>query len=271
MKVGRRIYSDNKYVNLPMRRKISIYIGRFFLFVKLLVLSIFAYIIIAKQFSTYIFDVRKKLSEFLADYGFALENVVIAGQKNIPTSEVIDSLNADIGTPIFSIDLDKSLEKLANNGWVKSAIIQRKLPDTIIVNLSERIPVALWQINKGLFVIDGDGDIIKNCPIEKFDKLIHLIGDDANIHAAELIENLKANHELASKVIYAVRFGQRRWDLNLQENIIVKMPQYEFKQAYLYLIDQQKQGKLFGNNIKSIDLRVKNKFYVEKKPKISNN
>ncbi len=269
MKIGRKIYSNNMSVNLPLRRKIGIYITRFFFFLKLLIAAIFAYIIITKQFSSYVFDVRQKVSELLADYGYSLENVVIAGQKNITTPEVIDSLNADIGTPIFSINLDDSLEKLVSSGWVKSAIIQRKLPDTIIVNLSERDPIALWQVNKELFVIDSDGEIIKNCSPEKFDKLPHLVGDDANIYAAELIENLKMNQELASKVIYAVRFGQRRWDLNLQENITVKMPQYDFKAAYQYLIDQYQQEKLFKNNIKSIDLRAKSKYYIEKNNIIS--
>jgi len=264
MKIKRNIYSAKKPVNLPLKRKISLYMSRFYLGAKLVLGAAVILLIVTKQSSHIFQDVRYKICEFFGDYGYSLENVIITGQNNVSNAEIIKSLNADVGTPIFSINLDDSLNELTKNGWIKSAIVQRKLPDTIIVDLLEREPIALWQVNKELFVIDKEGEVIKATSPEKFKGFIYLVGEDANVYAAQLIDLLAKKPELASKVIYAVRYGQRRWDLNLQENINVKLPQENLEPAYDYLIKLFDTGKLFGNSLKTIDLRDKKKYYIEK-------
>lgn len=268
MKAERRIYTAKKKVNLPLKRKINLYFSKILLISKLTILLVIVYLIISKQLAGLTLDFRVKISEFLADYGFSLENVVIAGQKNIPNSEIVKSLNADVGTPIFTIDLNNSLNELSQNGWVKNVILQRKLPDTIIVNLEEREPIALWQHKKQLFVIDRDGEIIKNSSPEKFRNFIYVVGDDANVYATELIDSLSKHPGLAGKVIYAVRFGQRRWDLKLEENITVRMPQHDFAEAYDYLIRLYEEKRLFGAKLKNIDLRDSKKVYLEKEKSV---
>jgi cell division protein FtsQ len=264
MKAERRIYASKNIKDISAQRRLSLYIKRIFFILKILLLSAFLFLTLTKQFADFKLDVRHKISEYLAEIGFALDNVVIIGQKNITNSEVVASLNADTGTPIYDIDLSNSHRILAKNSWVKSALVQRKLPDTIIVTLYEKDPVAVWQVNRELFVIDSDGEPIKGAKPENFAGYIHVVGEDANIYAAELVSAISSNPSLAGKVRYAVRYGQRRWDMHLEENITVRMPQYDFAAAYNYLSKLYNEEKLFGNKIKSIDLRDISKIYVEK-------
>ena len=268
MKITRSRYKDKKTHNIPLKRRISLYLSRFFLTTKIVLIFSLIYLVAAKDNMPFISSLRMKVSEILADGGYVLDNVLIMGQHNLSSDDIVASLNADVGTPIFAISLEESKNRLTQNDWVKSLAIQRKLPDTIIVSLLERKPIALWQVNKHLYLIDDEGDIIKNAVPEKFANFIHLVGEGANVHANELIEQLAMSPSLAGKVKYAVRYGQRRWDLNLEGSINVKMPENSFVSAYEYLITMYKNKSLFENSIKSIDLRDSKKIYVEKHPPV---
>lgn len=263
MRITRNIYKQKKKVDISIQRRIGIYLARFWLTVKLGFIIFLISLFFIRE-SNFFAPLRTKASEFVGDFGFVLDNVLIAGQANLSTNEIVASLNADVGTPIFSIKLDDSKQILEKNSWVKSVILRRQIPDTIFVSLIERKPIALWQVNKKLYVIDEEGDIIENASIEKFMHFINFVGEDANVHANELIKELNKNPSLAAKIKHAVRYGQRRWDLSIEENINVKMPQHNFQEAYNYLIKMYESGNLFSKDIKSIDLRDSSKIYVEK-------
>ena len=100
--------------------------------------------------------------------------------------------------------------------------------------------------------------------IEKNSYLPHVVGSDANIYANKLIEDIGKFPELASKVVSSIRYGERRWNLNLQQNITIKMPENGFEEALKYVVELNKASKLFDKNYKTIDLRDKNKYYIEK-------
>ena len=140
----------------------------------------------------------------------------------------------------------------------------RKLPNTLIIHITERIPIAIWQNQQKLTLIDYEGNIIDMNHIEDFKHLIHVVGSDANLYAENLIETLKTEPSLSSNVISAVRFGERRWNLILKQNITVRMPEIDFEKALHYLAKMHESGKLFDQDYKFLDLRDPSKYYIEK-------
>ncbi|MDX1917334.1 MAG: FtsQ-type POTRA domain-containing protein [Rickettsiaceae bacterium] len=248
--------------NIAYKRRSQIFWARVSLGLKISVLVIFLLIVISKKIEIISELFAPKISEYLNNYGFALENVIITGQNNIKNEEILNALNADRGTPIFSMNLREIRQEIESNPWIKSAIIERKIPSTIIVHIKEREPIAIWQLNKELFVVDRDGEILKNLVSSKYPNLLHVVGDDANIYVSKLIEDISTNPLLAKKIVNAVRYGQRRWDLNFSGNLNVKMPQDNFLKAYQYLVELDKENKLFNQKIKSIDLRDIDKTYI---------
>ena len=202
--------------------------------------------------------------EIASDAGFKFETVVIKGNKHIEPKEIVATLNADVGTPLFAISLKNSYHKLKENSWVRNLSIMRLLPNTIVIHIMERVPIAIWQHEKRLALIDAEGNIIDNNHIENFPTLLQVVGSDANLYAEHLIESLKMEPELAGNIISAVRYGERRWNLVLKQNITVKMPENNFDKALRYLAKMNETGKLFDQNYKSLDLRDSSKYYVEK-------
>lgn len=202
--------------------------------------------------------------EVASEAGFRLETVIIKGNQHIDQTEIVASLNADIGTPLFAISLKNSYDRLRQNSWIKNLTVMRKLPNTIVIHIIERTPIAIWQHEKKLALIDFEGSIIDTSHIEDFPNLLQVVGSDANLYAEHLIESLKTEPALLGNIVSAVRYGERRWNLILKQNLTVKMPEYNFDKALHYLSKMNDTGTLFDQNYKSLDLRDPSKYYIEK-------
>ncbi|MEY3196739.1 MAG: cell division protein FtsQ [Pseudomonadota bacterium] len=203
-------------------------------------------------------------NEITADSGFRLKTVIIKGNAHITSKEIISILNADVGTPLFSISLKNTHDQLKKNHWIEHISVSRKLPDAIIIHISERKPIAIWQNQKKLSLIDKEGNIMeeldKNIPKD----LIQVVGSDANLYAEQLIKTLDLYPRIKETVTSAIRYGERRWNIVLNDNITVKMPEKGIEKALDYLSKLNSQNKLFNQNYKALDLRDGTKYYIEK-------
>jgi cell division protein FtsQ len=256
----------NKKVNIPLRRKVAILYYRFVTCVKIL-LAIFFYLFFFTKHLVFIkTEIAQSFYDLSSEVGFRLENVLIEGQVNIPSDYVVTQLEADKNTAIFAINLNNVKSNLKKNPWIKEISIARRIPNTIYISIVERTPIAIWQLNKKLFLIDREGVKITGADldIEKFSYLPHVVGSDANIYAGQLIDDISKYPVLAAKILSFVRYGERRWNLNLEQNITVKMPENGFVEALNYLVELDKASKLFNKNYRVIDLRDKDKYYIEK-------
>lgn len=249
---------------LSLKRRGRIWISRFSIISKTTIILIL-YLLFFTPHLRFINDyILENLYELGGELGFRLETVIIRGNKHIDTQTLVSSLNADVGTPLFSIPLDKIYKELKNISWIKDVTLQRKLPDTIAINIIERVPIAIWQHHQTLSLVDMEGNVIDSHRIGDFATLLHVVGDDANLHAMSLIRDLKREPTLSNNVISAIRYGERRWNLILKQNITVKMPENDFVTALKYLAKMHEQNKLFDHNYKTIDLRDPTKYYIEK-------
>ncbi len=260
--------TKSKKVNLNFKRRLTLYYWRFISIIKI---SIFL-AIITLLFTNFFTIQRQKILNTLinlsAKHGFVLKNIIIEGHKNISIEDITAIIEKEKQLAIYSLNLDEIRHDIEDNQWVKMALVERRLPNSLYIAIIEKEPIAIWQFQQKLYLIDSDGAKITSKNINKFPNLLQLVGEDANVYASSLIEDLYQYPELAQKVISAVRYGKRRWDLNLKENINVKMPEKNFAKAYQYLHFLNKQNKLFNQNYKKIDLKNHDKYYFEK---INNN
>lgn len=203
----------------------------------------------------------QKFYSITCNLGFKVENIVIQDRKSASITELLSIAGVIKDTPIFAVDIHSIKSNLENYSWIKEALVVRKLPDTIHIKVVEKAPVAIWQKDQKLNLIDSDGEIIINADIHRFNDLLHVVGDDANIYAISLIQAIP--FEFFSNIKSAVRFGNRRWNLILKDETVVKLPENNAKQAIEYLMNLNKENKLFNSNIKMLDLRNEQKYYIE--------
>ncbi|MGW8179894.1 MAG: cell division protein FtsQ/DivIB [bacterium] len=61
---------------------------------------------------------------------------------------------------ILAIDLERVRTLVEADSWIKKAIIRRKLPDQLVIHLTEREPIAVAAIDNGLYVVDDEGVVL---------------------------------------------------------------------------------------------------------------
>ena len=190
-------------------------------------------------------------------------NIEINGVKmvNIKTIERKVREFCDLENKNDLFILAKSLEI---DPWIKNISIKRKLPDTLIINIEEYLPFAIWKTNGDIHLIDEEGKIISISEKEK-SKFLHLIvvaGEDSKNNIDSLFNMLSSNPTLFSRIKSAIFVGKRRWNLELDNGIIIKMPEKNIINAW------DKLDKILSINgseigIKSIDLRNSDKIFLE--------
>ncbi|MDB2415160.1 FtsQ-type POTRA domain-containing protein [Rickettsiales bacterium] len=194
-----------------------------------------------------------------------VKDAYLEGQKYTKLENLSKIMNAKVGQPIFSIDLDKVRGDLEDVSWIKYAAVERQLPSTINIQISERQPVALWQYKKKAYLIDIDGYVIKEPNLAPFSDLIIIVGKNAPVFARSLLTMIERDDDIRTMVSSAIRVNERRWNVRLHNDVEIKLPEEEPEVAWEYLINQHKKNHILDSKIKTIDLRLPGKMYINKK------
>ena len=72
--------------------------------------------------------------------------------------------------------------------------------------------------------------------------------------------------EIADRVRAAVRIGDRRWDIHMDEKLHVMLPEDDPVAAWHRLAELARTGEVFARNYSLIDLRLKDRVVVRKAP-----
>lgn len=203
-----------------------------------------------------------EITGFSQSLGLAVQTVTVSGRRETDRSDLVDALKVNVGDPIFSIDVTAARERIEALGWVKTATISRKLPDTVRIDIVEREAVAIWQHDGVFTLIDPDGQPIGTKGLERYGHLKVLVGAGAPDHAIALLNILKAEPELMTKVTGAVWVGSRRWNIRLDNGIDIRLPEEEPSNAWTRLAQLERDYSLLGRAIEAIDLRQSDRMIV---------
>jgi cell division protein FtsQ len=200
------------------------------------------------------------------DLGFAVANVSVEGRDRVSRAEILGALDVTRGTSILAIDLPAAKARLEALPWVKSAEIERLLPDTIFVRLSERRPLAFFQRQGKLALVTDDGQIIQSDKLDEYGALVVLVGDDAPKLAAPLLDMLSTEPALYPHVAAAVRIGGRRWNIRLDSGIDIDLPEQDPESAWHRLAALDRSDALLARNIVAVDLRLPDRLVLRLPP-----
>jgi cell division protein FtsQ len=206
--------------------------------------------------------------------GFNVSGYQIVGISHMDRSRVDEVVNDELRraadeagstkAPQALVDAGAIRERLLRFGWVKDARVLRRLPDTLVIDIVERKPAALWQSQGQLALIDSEGIVLDRVPVDRMPDLPLLIGPGANAQEQELSGLMAAVPTLKPQLASATWVGGRRWDLNFQSGETVSLP--EGYQAASVALDKfakaDKQNGLLGRGMVRFDLRVPGKMIV---------
>jgi cell division protein FtsQ len=196
--------------------------------------------------------------------GISVNNVLVEGREKTSVERILAALDVERGTPLFAFSPAEARERLLALGWVRDARVERRLPDTIFVDLAERRPAAIWQ-NKGDFaLVDETGAVIGSEDIGRYGQLKVIVGSDAPENFAELFAMLNSQPGLKERVVAAVRVGSRRWNVTLDNDMTVLLPEEGIAEAWATLAGAAEDGALLERDVTKIDLRMPDRVTVRR-------
>ena len=246
-------------INLHKKRLFIVWSRKILSFIKILSFTLFCLFAFTEFFQKPKNYIKNTLYNGLYKLGFKLEEIIISGRKNVKLDDVIFNIDSD---NILLLDLEKIHTELKTNKWIDDLIISRKLPSSLEINIIEKTPIAIYQYKKKLYLVDKNGDTISE-DIGNFKNLIHAIGYNANIHISNLINILNEYEDIKKNIVYVSRYGDRRWNLVLKNNIVIKLPEGNIKESMEYLKNLYDSQKLFERNIEYIDMRNATRYYIK--------
>lgn len=100
---------------------------------------------------------------------FKTSNITISGDRAYSDKMVIEKSGIEIGDNLFKVNEEKLSQMLSKElPYIKSVTIERKLPDTIIINVEAAKEVAAITTKKGFVLLDETGKVLdKNASILK--------------------------------------------------------------------------------------------------------
>jgi len=194
---------------------------------------------------------------------FSVKDIVVEGREQTAKDVLLNALDVNEGAPILGFDPAAAQARIEKLPWVASAIVERRLPDTILVRLTERIPLARWQHEGRTVVIDGEGKELPDAKPEQFPALPLVVGADAPGETKDLLAALDHYPAIAKVMTAAVRVGGRRWDLHLDPKVVAKMPEQGLDAALQNLSQLIVGQKILERDIISIDLRMPDRYVIE--------
>lgn len=195
-----------------------------------------------------------------------VESIEVEGRERVEPQAILEALGAGRGAPILGIDLDAAKARLEALPWVRSAAVERQLPDRIYIRLVERQALAVWQHHHKFELIDQDGAVIPTARPEDFASLRQVVGEGAPQAAADLVDMLASEPELANHVTASVRVGARRWNIELDDGIEVALPEDAPEDAWHRLAALDRSDRLLERDITQVDMRLADRLVLRLSP-----
>jgi len=198
--------------------------------------------------------------------GLEVREVVVEGRRNTPRELIHAAVGVQRGDPMLGFSPTEARERLETIAWVESAHVERRLPGTILVRLTERAPFAIWQHQGRFAIIDREGKVVTTETLDAFGPLPLVVGAGADRTAAPLHDLLAAHPEVLRRVQAMVRVGERRWNLRLHNGADVLLPEGQEAPALNRLAELQARSAVLDRPLLAIDMRLPDRLVLRQPP-----
>lgn len=208
--------------------------------------------------------VGTEIAQAVGRAGFQVRRVEVTGLERMDRLTVYAIALDQHSMAMPLVDLEKVRGQLMRFGWVEDARVSRRLPDTLVVDIVERKPTAIWQNNRKLTLIDKKGVVLERINASAMPDLPLVIGDKANREAVALNELLDRTPSLKPVLASATWVGNRRWDLQFASGEVLALPEGKEKAAAAITNFARIEGveRLLGRGFVRFDMRDSTKMVV---------
>ncbi|MDP1025636.1 cell division protein FtsQ/DivIB [Sphingomonas sp. KR1UV-12] len=210
------------------------------------------------------------LAETAGQAGLRVQQIEITGLKRMDRMTVYAVALDQQTRAMPLVDLEDVRQKLLRYGWIADAHVSRRLPDTLLIDIVERTPAAVWQDRGELTLIDASGVLLEPVRADAIPDLPLIIGPGADRQEASYQSLLAAAPALKPRIRAATWIGNRRWDLTFDSGEVLALPEEEAPRALVRFAELDGARPLLGRGWLRFDMRDPAKL-VARKPGLNQN
>lgn len=180
----------------------------------------------------------------------------------------LEDVSSDVATDIrallaidfplssFDLDLDAIREQVEGLDAVRSASVHIRSGGVLSVDVTEREPAVVWRDNSGLVLLDRDGQRVSTISARTDRPDLPLVaGLGAENAIPEALELLALSSPIADRMRGLVRVGERRWDIVMDRDQRIQLPETGSATALRKVIQLDAVQDLLARDISAIDFR----------------
>ncbi len=207
-------------------------------------------------------DTTSWLAELGRGPGLSVQEIRVEGREFAPREALLAAIGITPGEAILDFQPAVAKQRLEQIAWVESAHVERRLPGTIVIRITERRAFAVWQRDGRFSVIDREGRVMATERLEAFGPLPLVVGVGAERVAAPMIDLLRSAPEIADRVQAIIRVSERRWNLRLQNGADIMLPEGHEEAAITRLAELQARDRLLDRPLAAVDMRLPDRLVV---------
>ena len=210
-------------------------------------------------------DNRMKIIDTYADLRSQVESrpefmvnmMVVDGASDIVADGIRQILPLDFPISSFDLDLEAMREVVIALDPVKSARLYVRQGNVLQVDVVERVPVVLWRNEQGLQLLDNEGVLVGPAFLRAdWPELPLIVGDGANKYVTEALDLVAAAEPLSARLRGLVRMGERRWNVVLDRDQRILLPETDAVQALERVIAMDQAVDMLERDLLAVDLRL---------------
>jgi len=190
-----------------------------------------------------------------ARMGLKVDKLTVQGASPAAQADIINAAGLYRDEPLMGLDLQQVRRNVEQVGWVKSAKVVRLFPDTIVIAITQRQTMAVWQHAGRTVVVDNDGAASPEADPGRFADLPLIVGEGANDAVAAILPVVRAHPNVMQRLEALVRVDGRRWDLRTRDGGIIQLPAVGEDSALIQLDQLDQKSRILELGFERIDLR----------------
>jgi cell division protein FtsQ len=92
---------------------------------------------------------------------FQIKETVVKGCTELTEKDVLTLAAIKYPQSLFAINTDAIVKRISSNPWIKSVFIGRELPNRLVIEIREKMAIALVKKDSVFYLLDADGTPFK--------------------------------------------------------------------------------------------------------------
>ena len=188
---------------------------------------------------------------------FMVGTLAVDGAQGALADKVRAAVPLELPKSSFDLDLAAIRAQVTDLAGVKSAEVRVRPGGVLQIDVTPRVPAAVWRHAEGLSLIDETGAFVSVAERRADHPTLPLIaGEGADARVPEALALHRTGRALGDRMRGVVRMGSRRWDVVLDRDQRIMLPEEGALPALERVIALEKAQDVLGRDVARVDLRL---------------